>query len=46
MIFNFQNDKALSDEAIAKSEQAEIDPAVAKILREDLAAQYIKLVPR
>lgn len=46
LIFNFQNDKALSDEAIAKSEQATIDPAVAKLLREDLAAQYLKLAPR
>jgi hypothetical protein len=46
MIFNFQNDKAISDEAIEKSDQATMNPAVSKILREDLTAQYIKLAPR
>jgi len=46
MVFNFQNDKAISDAAIEQSDEANIDPAVAKILREDLVAQYIKQAPR
>jgi hypothetical protein len=46
LIFNFQNDRAVSDQAIEISDKAAIDPAVAKLLREDLVAQYIKLVPR
>ena len=46
LVFNFQNDRAVSDQAIEISDQAAIDPAVAKLLREDLVAQYIKLAPR
>lgn len=46
MVFFFQNDKAISDDAIAKSDRAQIDPAIAKLLREDLTAQWIKLAPR
>ena len=46
LIFNFQNDRAVSDQAIEISDQAAIDPAVAKLLREDLVAQYIKQAPR
>lgn len=45
-VFFFQNDQKVSDDAIAVSDKAQIDPAVAKILRDDLHAQYIKLAPR
>ncbi len=46
LIFNFQNDRAVSDQAIEVSDQAMMDPAVSKLLREDLVAQYLKLAPR
>jgi hypothetical protein len=46
IVFFFQNDKAISDDAIAKSDKAVIDPAIARLLREDLTAQYIKQAPR
>lgn len=46
LIFNFQNDRAVSDKAIEMSDKPNIDPAVAKVLREDLVAQYLKLAPR
>jgi len=46
LIFNFQNDRAVSDAAIEQSDKAAIDPQVAKLLREDLVAQYLKLAPR
>lgn len=46
LVFFFQNDKAISDDAIAKSDKATIDPAIAKLLREDLTAQFIKQAPR
>ena len=42
----FQNDQAKSDWAISVSDKAVIDPAVAKALRDDLAAQYVKNAPR
>lgn len=44
-VFYFQNDKALNEEMIAKSNKAVIDPAVAKALRDDLRVQYLKRVP-
>ena len=46
LVFNFQNTKQVSDDAIEISDKATIDPAVAKILRDDLTAQWIKLAPR
>ncbi len=46
LIFNFQNDRAVSDAAIEQSDKPIIDPQVAKLLREDLVAQYLKLAPR
>jgi hypothetical protein len=46
LVVNFQNDPKISDDAIAVSDKAAIDPAVAKILREDLTAQWIKQAPR
>lgn len=46
MVFNFQNDQKISDDAIAVSEGPNMDPAVSKILREDLTAQWIKQAPR
>ena len=46
MLFYFQNDQKISDDAIAVTDKATVDPAVAKILREDLAHQYITLAPR
>jgi hypothetical protein len=44
--FYFQNDKAKSDWAIQESDKTLIDPAVAKAMRDDLAEQFVKLVPR
>jgi len=46
LVFHFQNDEKISDDAIAVSEKAAIDPAVAKILQDDLTAQWIKQAPR
>ncbi len=46
MVWFFQNDQKISDDAIAVSDKAVIDPAVAKILRDDLVNQYLKLAPR
>jgi predicted small lipoprotein YifL len=46
LVFHFQNDQKISDDAIAVSEKAAIDPAVAKILNDDLTAQWIKQAPR
>lgn len=43
-IFLWENDKAVSDDAIAKSDKAVIDPAVAQRLREDLTAQLLKRI--
>jgi hypothetical protein len=45
-MLDFQNDQAKSDWAISVSDKAVIDPAVAKALRDDLAAQYVKNAPR
>ena len=45
-MFEFQNDQAKSDWAISVSDKAVIDPAVAKALRDDLAAQYLKNAPQ
>jgi len=44
-VFYWQNDKALNDAAIAKSNKATMDPAVAKELRDDLRAQMLKRIP-
>ncbi len=47
LLFYFQNDQKVSDDAIAVSDKgAMIDPGVAKVLRDDLTQQYIKLAPR
>jgi predicted small lipoprotein YifL len=46
IVFNFQNDPKVSDDAIEVSDKANIDPAVAKILRDDLTQQWIKQAPR
>lgn len=43
-VFIWQNDKAVSDAAIAKSNRALIDPAVAQKLREDLTVQLLKRI--
>jgi len=45
-MLDFQNDPAKSDWAISVSDKPLIDPAVAKALRDDLAAQYVKNAPR
>ena len=45
-VFIFENDHAVNDAAVAKSDQATMDPAISKLLRDDLAVQYIKLAPR
>jgi hypothetical protein len=46
LVWFFQNDQKISDDAIAVSDKAEIDPAVAKILRDDLVQQYVTKAPR
>lgn len=43
-VFHFQQDLAVSDAAIAKSNKARIDPAVAAELRADLRVQMLKRV--
>ena len=43
-VFVWQNDKAVSNDAIARSNKALIDPAVAKQLRDDLAVQLLKRI--
>lgn len=43
-IFSWQNDKQLSDEAIAKSNKARLDPAIVKQLSDDLTAQLLKRI--
>ncbi|MEO6773979.1 MAG: hypothetical protein ABI467_13340 [Kofleriaceae bacterium] len=45
-VFNFQNTRAKTDWAISITNKAYVDAAVAKELRDDLTAQYLKLVPR
>jgi len=45
-LFSFQNTRATSDWAIKTSDAALIDPRVQQVLRDDLAAQYLKLTPR
>jgi len=39
-------DQKIQDDAIAVSDKANIDPAVAKILREDITRQYLAKAPR
>ena len=38
--------RAQTEWAIAKSDKAGIDPLVSQALRDDLAAQYVKLAPK
>ncbi|MEO8553618.1 MAG: hypothetical protein ABI678_26775 [Kofleriaceae bacterium] len=45
-VFNFQNTPDKTAWAISVSNKAFIDAAVAKVLRDDLVAQYQKLLPR
>ena len=45
-VFDFQNTRAKTDWAISVSNKAYIDAAVAKVLQDDLAEQYLKLLPR
>ena len=45
-VFNFQNTQEKTDWAISITNKAYVDAAVAKELRDDLTAQYLKLVPR
>jgi hypothetical protein len=45
-VFNFQNTQEKTDWAIKITTKAYVDAAVAKELRDDLTAQYLKLVPR
>ena len=44
-VFYFQNDKALNEEMIKKSDKAVIDPAVAQALKDDLRVQMLKRIP-
>jgi hypothetical protein len=46
VVFGIRNDQARSDWAIAHSDRALIDPAVAQAMRDDLAAQYVLNAPR
>jgi hypothetical protein len=43
-VFNWYNDEKVSDDAIARSNKAVIDPEIAKLLRDDLTAQLLKRV--
>lgn len=43
-VFLWQNTKAVSEDAIAKSNKAVMDPAVVKQLRDDLIAQLLKRI--
>jgi hypothetical protein len=43
-VFQWENDKQVSDRAIAKSNKALIDPAIAKLLQDDLTAQMLKRI--
>lgn len=45
-VWNFQNTQDKTDWAISITNKAYVDGAVAKVLRDDLTAQYLKLVPR
>jgi hypothetical protein len=45
-VFNFQNTQELSDRAIEASDKAQLDPKIVQALKDDLAAQYVKLAPR
>lgn len=44
--FAFQNTKATSDWAISVCDKPYVDKRVQQVLRDDLAAQYLKLAPR
>jgi len=43
-VFVWMNDKKVSEDAIAKSDKPVIDPAIAKLLRDDLTAQLLKRI--
>jgi hypothetical protein len=43
-VFVWQNDKQLSDAAIAKSDRPTIDPAISQQLRDDLRVQLLKRI--
>jgi hypothetical protein len=45
-VFNFSNTRDKTDWAISVSNRPYVEPAVAKILREDLGEQYAKALPR
>ena len=44
-VFYFQNDLAVSDSAIKRSNKAQIDPAIAKELQDDLHKQMLVRIP-
>jgi hypothetical protein len=44
-VFYWQNDKAVSESAIKRSDKAVMDPAIAKELRDDLRAQMLLRIP-
>jgi hypothetical protein len=44
--FYFQNDKAKSDWAIANADHAVIPPEIVQAMKDDLAAQFVKLAPK
>ena len=46
LVYAFQNTQAKSDWAIAHATHAIVEPEIAKMLREDLTAQYLKNAPR
>lgn len=46
VLFTFQNTQDKSDWAIAHATRAIVEPEIARALRDDLTAQYLKLAPR
>ncbi|HLL21642.1 MAG TPA: hypothetical protein VK427_05900, partial [Kofleriaceae bacterium] len=44
-VFYWQNDKQVSESAIKRSDKVQIDPLVAKELRDDLRREMLRRVP-
>jgi hypothetical protein len=43
-VFSWHNDEKVSEDAITRSDKAVIDPAIAKMLRDDLTAQLLRRI--
>ncbi len=46
IVYNWQNDPKVSEQAIADSDKTLVDPKVEERVRADLRAQYLKVAPR